>query len=157
MKALSIAVVLSVIAAVSGCASSGGSKYGSPSEWVQHSKTGPYLVLADKADVWSDPKPFGPIAGQMTVQSKFVRHFGTTCEFHVQFNNVGSKPVDVYTKLDGADKVAAVSTDHLTRVKLNPGANVAYGMEMRECPLQWGESKDMNKCASCEPILYYVK
>jgi len=152
-----ILLALSGIVWLTGCASSGGTKYNSPSEWVQQSKTGPYLGLAEKADVWSDPKPFSARTGQLTVQSKFVRQLGTTCEYHVQFNNVGSSKIDESVQLNGADKAAFTSNDGLTRVQLNPGASVAYGMEMRECPLQWGESKDMAKCASCQPILFFLK
>lgn len=124
--------------------------------WVSLSFTGNYLPLSAQADVWSAPKPFKRKSGQMTVQSRFTGQKGTTCKFEVQFNNVGGKPVDENVLLGRPGKVAVSAYDHLIRIKLNPGASYAFGTEVRECPLNWGETKDMAKCAACEPIVYFA-
>lgn len=124
--------------------------------WVSRSSAGSYLPLAAKADIWSNPKPFNRATGQMTVQSRFTRQKGTTCEFDVQFNNVGSKSIDEGIIVNRPGKAAVSAYDHVIRIRLNPGASYAFGTEVRECPLNWGETKDMTKCASCQPIVYFV-
>jgi hypothetical protein len=124
--------------------------------WVSSSFTGNYLPLAAQAEIWSDPKPFKRQSGQLTVQSRFLHQKGTTCRFEVQFNNAGSKPLDENVLVGRPGKVAVSAYDHTIRIKLNPGASYAFGTEVRECPVNWGETKDMTKCASCEPIVYFV-
>jgi hypothetical protein len=124
--------------------------------WVSHSFSGSYLPLSAQANIWSNPKPFNRASGQMTVQSRFTRQKGTTCEFDVQFNNVGSNSIDEGVIVNRPGKAAVSAYDHVIRIRLKPGASYAFGTEVRECPLNWGETKDMTKCASCEPIVYFV-
>lgn len=124
--------------------------------WVSRSSSGNYLPLAAQAEIWSNPKPFKRKSGQMTVQSRFMFQKGTTCRFEVQFNNVDNKPIDENVLLGRPGKAAVSQYDHLIRIKLNPGASYAFGTEVRECPLNWGETKDMEKCAACEPIVYFA-
>jgi hypothetical protein len=123
--------------------------------WVARSFTGPYLPLAGKAEIWSNPKPFKVATGQTTVQSRFLYQKGTTCRFEVQFNNVGTKPLNETVMVGKPGKVAWSQYDHAISIKLNPGTSYAFGTEVRECPLNWGETKEMDKCASCEPIVYF--
>ena len=123
---------------------------------MSRSFTGSYLPLWHEPGIWSDPKPFNRPSGQMTVQSRFMGQKGTTCNFEVQFNNVGGKPLDERVFLGRPGKVAVSSYDTLIRIKLNPSASYAFGTEVRECPLHLGETKDMTKCAACEPIVYFV-
>jgi hypothetical protein len=40
-------------------------------------------------------------------------------------------------------KVAWSQYDHAISIKLNPGTSYAFGTEVRECPLNWGETKEM--------------
>lgn len=123
--------------------------------WVARSFTGPYLPLAGVAEIWSNPKPFKRPGGQTTVQSRFLFQKGTTCRFEVQFNNVGPNAVDETVMVGRPGKVAWSQYDHPIRIKLNPGASYAFGTEVRECPLNWGETKEMGKCAACEPVVYF--
>lgn len=124
--------------------------------WVSRSFTSNYLPLAAKAETWSDPKPFLRKSGQMTVQSRFMGQHGTTCKFEVQFNNAGAKAMDERIIVARPGKAAVSQYDFPLRAKLTPGTSVAYGTEVRECPLIWGKSQDMTKCASCEPMVYFV-
>ncbi len=124
--------------------------------WVLRSAASSYLPLAAQAEIWTSPKPFKRKSGQMTVQSRFMFQKGTTCRFEVQFNNVDNKPIDESVLLGRPGKAAVSQYDHLIRIKLNPGASYAFGTEVRECPLNWGETKDMEKCAACEPIVYFA-
>jgi uncharacterized protein (DUF2147 family) len=124
--------------------------------WVSRSSSGNYLPLAAQAEVWSNPKPFKRKSGQMTVQSRFMFQKGTTCRFEVQFNNVDNKPIDENVLLGRPGKAAVSQYDHLIRIKLNPGTSYAFGTEVRECPPNWGETKEMEKCAACEPIVYFA-
>lgn len=124
--------------------------------WVARSLTGNYLPLAAKAEVWSDPKPFLRQGGPLTVQSRFMGQHGTTCKFEVQFNNVGGKAIDERIIVARPGKAAVSQYDFPLRAKLAPGSSVAYATEVRECPLIWGKSQDMTKCASCDPMVYFV-
>lgn len=124
---------------------------GPSAPFVARSFTGPYLPLAGAADIWSNAKPFK----STTVQSRFTGQKGTTCHFDVQFNNVSAKPIDETVMVGRPGKVAWSQYDHPIRIKLNPGASYAFGTEVRECPLHWGETKDMAKCSSCEPVVYF--
>lgn len=127
-----------------------------PAPWVARSFTGNYLPLAGQAEVWSNPKPFRSTAGDMTVQSRFMGQKGTTCRFEVQFNNVSAKALDRGVVLSRPGKAAVSQYDTVLRARLAPGASVAYGTEVRECPPTWGETKDMTNCAECEPTVYFV-
>lgn len=125
--------------------------------WVARSFfTANFLPLWPQAEVWSDPKPFSRNSAQFTVQSRFMEQHGTTCKFEVQFNNVGAKAVDESFVIARPGKAAVGNNDAPLRAKLAPGAFVAYATEVRECPLIWGKSKDMAKCAACEPMVYFV-
>lgn len=124
---------------------------GPSAPWVARSFTGPYLPLAGAADFWSNPKAFK----SATVQSRFTGQKGTTCHFDVQFNNAGAKPIDETVMIGRPGKVAWSQYDIPIRIKLNPGTNHAFRTEVRECPLHWGETKDMVKCSSCEPVVYF--
>lgn len=124
--------------------------------WVSRSFTGNYLPLAAQAEAWSDPKPFLRKNAQLTVQSRFMGQHGTTCKFEVQFNNVGTRAMDEEIIVAQPGKAAVSQYDSPLRAKLAPGSSVAYGTEVRECPLIWGKSQEMTKCASCEPTVYFV-
>ncbi len=124
--------------------------------WVLRSAASSYLPLAAQAEIWSDPKLFRRQSGQMTVQSRFLYQKGTTCRFEVQFNNVSNKPLDENVLVGRPGKAAVSQYDHLISIKLKPGASYAFGTEVRECPPNWGETKDMEKCAACEPIVYFT-
>ena len=124
--------------------------------WVPPSFAGQYLPLAAKAGLWSNPKPFGAQTGKMTVQSRFMSQKGTTCNFEVQFNNVGTTNLDERIIVTRPGKVAVGSNDFPLQARLAPGSSVAYATEVRECALNWGETKEMTKCAACEPTVYFV-
>ena len=124
--------------------------------WLVRSFSGTLLPLAEKAEIWSQPKPFAASTGRMTVQSRFMGQHGTTCKFEVQFNNVDTKPLDEKIIVARPGKAAVGSNDFPLKAKLAPGAFVAYGTEVRECPPIWGKSKDMAKCVSCAPQVYFV-
>lgn len=124
--------------------------------WVARSFTGNHLPLAAAAEVWSRPKPFKTRSGQLTVQSRFMGQQGTTCRFEVQFNNVGSQPLDERLLIGRPDKEAVGGNDFPLSARLAPGTHVAYATEVRQCPLNWGETKDMDKCVACEPQVYFL-
>ncbi|MBQ0932086.1 WD40 repeat domain-containing protein [Ideonella alba] len=124
--------------------------------WVARSFTANHLPLAATAEVWSRPKPFQASSGPMTVQSRFMGQQGTTCRFEVQFNNPGPKPLDERLLIARPDKAAVGGNDFPLTARLAPGTHVAYATEVRQCPLNWGETKDMDKCAACEPQVYFL-
>ncbi len=123
--------------------------------WVSQSFKGNYLPLAAQAEIWSDPKPFKGVDDRLSVQSRFMGQKGTTCRFEVQFNNVLDKAIDEQIVLSRPGKAAVSKYDTVLRAKLKPRTSVAFGTELRECPLNWGETKDMEKCAACEPTVYF--
>ena len=124
--------------------------------WVARSFTGTYLPLAGQVETWSDPKPFLRNSGLVTVQSRFMGQQGTTCKFEVQFNNPGSKAVDERIIIARPGKAAVSNYDFPLDAELAPGASVAYGTEVRECPVNWGKTQDMKKCAACDPMVYFI-
>ena len=124
--------------------------------WVASSFSGTYLPLAGQVETWSDAKLFVRRSGPITVQSRFMGQHGTTCKFEVQFNNIGTKAIDESLIIARPGKAEVSQYDMPLRAKLAPGASVAYGTEVRECPLIWGKSQDMTKCAACEPMVYFI-
>lgn len=157
MKSISkIVAGAGVLALLAGCAAAA-LKYSSSSQWVPGSFTAQYLPLADQADTWSNPKPFSAASGNLTVQSRFNGQEGTTCKFTIQFNNVGTTALSEQVIVTRPGKAAVGSNDIPLQAKLKAGTSVAYNTEVRECPLNWGETKDMAKCASCEPMVYFVR
>ncbi len=70
---------LSCLLGMAGCASTGFVTYSSPADWVAQTKNGAHLVLAEKADEWSEAKTYnGPSGSTLAVKSKFIKHYGTT-------------------------------------------------------------------------------
>lgn len=149
-------LVISMAAFLTNCASAG--KYSSPQEWVAESKKGGNLILAEKADVWSEAKKYNPGApNEIDVKTLFVKHFGTTCVYDVEYTNNGKSAFNENTTLVRPDQEGQYH-HNTTRIKLNPGESVVVkAMEVRECGLHWGESKDPNICASCGPRLGFMK
>lgn len=143
-------------------------EYTGPDDWAAKSMSGPYLPLAKEADVWSQMKMFKAGDAEIGVQSKFIEQQGTTCTFEVKFTNNGSNQISQRVSLT-RDTLGQYSDRHtesgkegvyahnITNVSVNPGKAVWYEMEKRECPLKWGTSKDMAKCASCSPALVFVR
>ncbi|RYZ83886.1 MAG: hypothetical protein EOP04_19075 [Proteobacteria bacterium] len=101
-------------------------------------------------------KTFGTTSGPVGVQSKFLYQKGTTCNFEVKFTNAGAKTISERVSLQSKLN-EKVYSHRFTDVSVEPGKAVWYEMEKRECPLKWGESKDMNICASCAPALVFLK
>jgi hypothetical protein len=124
--------------------------------WVARSLTGTYLPLAGQVDTWSDAKPFQRKSGLVIVQSRFMGQQGTTCKFEVYFSNPGSKPVNESIIIARPGKAAVSQYDFSLDAELAPGTNVTYGTEVRECPVNWGKTQDMTKCAACEPMVYFI-
>ena len=155
-----LASVLAVLvgSAVIGCATAdmGYVKYSSPDDWSEKTKTGYTLPLAKVAGEWSEVKTFNTTAGPVGVQSKFIRQKGTTCDFEVQFTNNGTNPIDENVSLTSNQK-DKVYSHRFTRVKVPAGKSLYWEMEKRECPVNWGETKEMNKCAECAPMLVFLK
>ncbi len=137
---------------LSGCAS--GQLFNSPNEWVAHSNTGSYLVLADKAEVLSAQRIYKTQMGQeLGVQSKFLLQKGTTCEYEVTFTNKSTAKLTERVTL-GRENTGGVYDHRLSYLDLAPGQSATYAMEQRECEhINWGETKEMQKCGSCKPVL----
>lgn len=151
---LGMLITLSAIAIfMSGCATSG-ELFNSSAEWVAHSKTGSYLVLAEQADTWSEERVYKTQMGQdLGVKSKFLFQKGTTCEYEVTFTNKTNANLSERVTL-GRDNTGAVFDHRLSQLNLAPGQSTTYAMEQRECEhLNWGETKEMQKCGSCKPVL----
>lgn len=165
-------IAMALVFGFAGCASMqkdmGYQAYSSPEDWSTKTMSGPFLPLATEADVWSQTKTFNINGRQIGVQSKFKHQEGTTCYFDVKFVNNGTENFrqgaslsrhnlgqgyDRHT-VDGKEGVYA---HRVTTVNVAPGRAVWYEMEKRECPLKWGTSKDMTKCAECSPALVFVK
>jgi hypothetical protein len=165
-------ISLLALTLVAGCAGMqkdmGYKEYSSPEDWATKTMTGPFLPLAKEADVWSETKTFNMSGGQVGVQSKFIEQQGTTCTFQVKFTNNGANTVAQGVSLtrenlgEGYDRHTVdgkegVYAHRVTNVSVAPGKAVWYEMEKRECPLKWGTSKEMQKCAECSPALVFIK
>lgn len=165
---LTITFVIGLVACAGMQKDMGYKEYTSPEDWSAKTMTGPFLPLAKQADVWSEMKTFNMNGGQVGVQSKFIEQQGTTCTFEVKFTNNGTTTLSQGVSLsrdnlgqgydrhtvDGKEGVYAHS---VTNVTVAPGKAVWYEMEKRECPLKWGTSKEMAKCAECSPALVFIK
>lgn len=163
---------ITLISWVAGCAGMqkdmGYKEYSSPEDWATKTMSGNFLPLAKQADVWSETKTFTTNGGQIGVQSMFIEQQATTCTFHVKFTNNGTAPfntgVSLVTSDFGKDNAGKryedqekVFSHRVTNINVAPGKAVWYQMEKRECPLKWGTSKEMAKCAECSPALVFVK
>lgn len=135
-----------------GCAS--GELFKSSDEWVSHSRTGSYLILADKSDALSEQRVYKTQMGQdLGVQSKFLLQKGTTCEYQVVFTNKSNAKLTERVTL-GRENSGAVYDHRLSYIDLAPGQSATFNMEQRECEhINWGETKEMQKCGSCKPVL----
>lgn len=146
--------LLVIVSALSlfGCAS--GELFKSSDEWVAHSRTGSYLILADQADKLSEQRVYKTQMGQdLGVQSKFKLQKGTTCEYEVTFTNKTAAKLTERVTL-GRDNTGEVYDHRLSYLDLAPGQSATYNMEQRECEhINWGETKEMLKCGSCKPVL----
>lgn len=152
MKLSTILLLVSTAGMLSSCAS--GALFNSPNEWVAHSRTGSYLILADKADTVSEQRVYKTQMGQdLGVQSKFLFQKGTTCEYEVTFTNKHNAKLTERVTL-GRDNTGGVYDHRLSYLDLAPGQSATYAMEQRECEhINWGETKEMQKCGSCKPVL----
>jgi len=158
MKYAKLSPVILAITFLAACAGGGaGGKYASPSEWVAESKNGGNLILAESADVWSAGKIYNKgTDGEVQVKSRFVKHFGTTCVFDLEFTNTGSKTFKEGVTLVRPDQQGQYYHNTVD-LKMKPGQSYTVSaMELRECSLQWGESKDLNACATCGPRLGFM-
>ena len=152
MKLLKNVSLLFAALAVTGCAT--GELFNTSQEWVAHSRTGSYLILADKADALSEQRVYKTQMGQdLGVQSKFLFQKGTTCEYEVTFTNKSNAKLTERVTL-GRDNTGGVYDHRLSYLDLAPGQSATYAMEQRECEhINWGETKEMQKCGSCKPVL----
>lgn len=161
-----------IVAYLGGCSGMqkdmGYKEYTSPEDWSAKTMTGPFLPLAKKADEWSETKNFKVNDRQIGVQSKFIEQQGTTCTFEVKFINNGKENFNQGVSLSrdnlgqgydhhNVDGKEGVYAHRVTSVSVAPGKAVWYEMEKRECPLKWGTSKEMDKCAACSPALIFIK
>ncbi len=93
MKIYKLVLIAASAAILTGCATSG-ELFNTSDEWIAHSKTGSYLILADKADVLSTERVYKTQMGQdLGVKSKFLFQKGTTCEYQVTFTNKTNAPL----------------------------------------------------------------
>jgi hypothetical protein len=132
-------------------------KYASPNDWVNESKAGDFLPLATEQGQWSEPKTFTTKTGSAQVKSKFVKHFGTTCVYDLDVVNTGKDKLHEGVTL-GKENAKKVYDKTDAFVKLAPGVGTGLSnVEQRECSAHWGTSKDMNACAACRPVVYFIK
>lgn len=149
------AAMLSAVA----CGGGGALKYNSAADWVAKSQSGVLLVLAPEAGKWSDEKIYTTGGGTLAVQSKFLQHKGTTCEFEIKATNTGSSHVNANMALVKIDQATnhegrvELREHRFARVELAPGEARVWEMEARECPLHFGSTTDMKACAECGPVL----
>lgn len=149
--ASSFGILIAAVSVIAGCASGyTTATYSSPQEWVDASKKESHLPLAAKADEWSEKKVMTTKSGGMLgVRSQFVKQHGTTCHYNVEFSNDGKVDIRGTAGLS-RDWKREVYSHNSGRLNLKPGEKVAYNdLEARECPLQWGTTKEMGVCASC--------
>lgn len=167
-----VSVMATMFTILAGCAGMqkdmGYKEYTGADDWSAKTMSGPYLPLAKEADVWSETKTFNINNRQIGVQSKFIEQQGTTCTFEVKFINNGTEPFadrvsltrdtlgQYYDRHTESGK-EGIYAHNITHVEVNPGKAVWYEMEKRECPLKWGTSKEMERCAECSPVLVFVK
>lgn len=150
-KASFLSISIAAAAIVAGCASGfNTATYSSPQQWVEASKKESHLPLAAKADEWSEKKVMATKnGGSLGIRSQFVKQHGTTCHYNVEFSNEGQTEIRGTAGLS-RDWKREVYSHNSGRLNLKPGQKTAYNdLEARECPLQWGTTKDMAVCASC--------
>lgn len=126
--------------------------------FLLHTKiTAQELVLPTEADVWG---PAQTIllndGGKVQLRTMFIKHYGTTCVFKVEFTNLGQKPVKETVQLINKD---GIYTHWASDLRLNVNEVAVYEMEKRECALTLGKKKQKNiaKCAECKPTIKFLK
>ena len=172
LRVLLNATAVTVVTWLAGCAGMqkdmGYKEYTSAEDWVSKTMSGPFLPLAKEADVWSETKTFTMNGGPVGVQSKFLNQQGTTCTFEVKFINNGTTTLAQGVTLSSSEfgkdndgkryeDQEKIYSHRVTSVSVAPGKAVWYEMEKRECPLKWGTSKEMAKCAECSPALVFIR
>lgn len=124
---------------------------------LQTKTTAQELVLPTEADVWGPPQTIllGD-GGKVQLRTMFIKHYGTTCVFKVEFTNLGQKPVKETVQLINKD---GIYTHWASDLKLNVNEVAVYEMEKRECALNLGKKKQKNiaKCAECKPTIKFLK
>jgi hypothetical protein len=115
------------------------------------------LVLPTEADVWGPPQTILlNDGGKVQLRTMFIKHYGTTCVFKVEFTNLGQKPVKETVQLINKD---GIYTHWASDLRLNVNEVATYQMEKRECALTLGKKKQKNiaKCAECKPTIKFLK
>lgn len=117
------------------------------------------LLLAAEADVWGEPQKIN-LTGGGTIQlrTKFIKHFGSTCVFHIEFTNLSARPIKETCQLTSSNS-SGMYTHWATDLRLAVGETAVYQMERRECKNNFKKSKqkDITKCAACAPAMYFLK
>lgn len=117
------------------------------------------LVLAAEADIWGEPQKINLTGGGIIqLRTKFLKHYGTTCVFEVEFTNLGTKPVKETCQMV-SNNSSGMYTHWASDIRLAPGEIAVYQMEKRECKINMKKSKqkDITKCAACAPAMYFLK
>jgi hypothetical protein len=118
---------------------------------------GQALVLPTEADVWGSPQTITLNGGSLQLRTKFIKHFGTTCVFNIEFTNTGNVPISEEAQL--TKQGSPIYTHWSTSIKLKQGEVAIFQMERRECSPIFGKKKQKNisKCAECNPTISFLK
>jgi hypothetical protein len=114
------------------------------------------LLLPTEADVWGQPQTvILTNNSKIQLRTMFIKHYGTTCVFKIEFTNLSDKPVKETVQLINKDGIYAHWATDL-RLKVNEWA--VYEMEKRECKLNFSKKKqkDISKCAECKPAIKFL-
>lgn len=148
--------------AMSACGGTGYSYKSSADSVAQSSAPGALLVLAPEADKWSEPKTYVVKGAPLAVQSKFLKHKGTTCEFEIKITNESDSPVSASFALfkedsrKEADGRVSLREHRFGSIDLEAGKARVWEMEVRECALHFGSTTDMKACAECRPLIGFL-
>jgi hypothetical protein len=115
------------------------------------------LLLPTEAEVWGMPQTINLNDGdKIKLRTMFIKHYGTTCVFKVEFTNIGSSKVKETVQLTNNNGIYVHWASDL-RLDVNEWA--VYEMEKRECKLTLNKKKqkDISKCAECKPTIKFLK
>jgi hypothetical protein len=117
------------------------------------------LLLPTEADVWGEPQKINlTTGGTIQLRTKFIKHYGTTCVFEIEFTNLSTKAIKETCQLI-SNNSSGMYTHWATDLRLAVGEVAVYQMERRACKMNLKKSKQKNitKCADCAPAIFFLK
>lgn len=115
------------------------------------------LFLASEADIWGLPQTIILTNNnKIQLRTMFLKHYGTTCVYKIEFTNLSDKPIKETVQLTNNN---GMYTHWASDLRLNVNESATYEMEKRECSINFSKKKqkDISKCTMCKPAISFLR